>query len=277
VLSPVIDSRLAQVIRFVGMSKAITALGAFSESLVSQLPVEPCKCEVPGGRPEPHFAFSSKNLPVPPTVLSTDDLIATRTEHRYAYNVIIDVVNFYATGKTYRQLAVLILAALFSDGCERAELELSNQQSRIRRVEILTGGLRNKPCWGYAVRPERFTYHPQIPERWPRSWKLDERELPIFDLDFVEGQPHHPVNDLDKRDRLEMRGQDVGLMVVAELLLNIGLPVCSQKAINGPVPPDMTYVLESFPGHRRVNPWSAEAQFHLPGSFSWPGEYPILT
>ena len=99
----------------------------------------------------------------------------------------------------------------------------------------------------------------------------------MFDLDFGQGQRLHPVNDRDKRDSLEISGQDVGLMVVVELLLNIGLPVCSQKAMNGSMPPDMSYVLESFPGHRRVGPWSAEAQFHLPGSFAWPGEYPTLT
>jgi hypothetical protein len=258
------------------MSEAITTLWAFADLLVAQLPSEPCKCEVRGSRWGPHFAFSRENLPAPPSLLRTDDIIATRTEHRYGNNVTIDVVHFYASGRTYRQLAILILAALFSEGCERAELELSNRQSRIRRVEIHTGDFRNKLCWGYQVRPERFTYHPQIPERWPRNWKLEERNLPSFDLDFVEGQPRHPINDLDKRDRLEIRGQDEGLMVVAELFLNIGLPVCSQNAINDPIPPDMTYVLESFPGHRRVSPWSAEAQFHLPGSFSWPGEYPSI-
>lgn len=155
--------------RFVGMSKAITTLAAFADSLVAQLPSEPCKCDVPGSKSEPHFAFSRENLPALPGVLRCDDIVASRTEHRYENNAIIDVVNFYATGRTYRQFAVLMLAALFSEGCERAELELSNRQSRIRRVEVSTDGLRHKFSWGYAVRPESYTYHPQIPERWPRN------------------------------------------------------------------------------------------------------------
>jgi hypothetical protein len=207
-------------------------------------------------------------------VLCSDEIVACRTEHRYGNSVVIDVVNFYATGRTYRHFAVMMLAALFSEGCERAVLELSNRQSQIRRVEVRTDALRNKFPWGYSVRPQSYTYHPQIPERWPRNWKLDELDLPVFDLDFGEGQ--HPMNDHDKRNRLEIAGQDVGLMALAELLLNIGLPSCSQKATDEAISPDMTYVLESFPGHRRVSAWSAEAQFHLPGSISWPGEYPIL-
>jgi hypothetical protein len=34
------------------------------------------------------------------------------------------------------------------------------------------------------------------------------------------------VNDLGKRDRVEIRGSDDALVLVAELLLNIGLPDC---------------------------------------------------
>jgi hypothetical protein len=257
------------------MSKTITTLAAFADSLVAQLPAEPCKCNVAGSKWEPHFAFSRQNLPGLPGVLSSDDIIACRTEHRYGNSVVIDVINFYATGRTYRHFAVMMLAALFSEGCERAELELRNRQSQIKRVEIRTDALRHKFPWGYTVRPEGYTYHPQIPERWPSDWKLDELDLPMFDLDFGKGQ--HPINDHDKRNRLEMAGQDMGLMALAELLLNIGLPVCSQKDTDARARPDRAYVLESFPGHRRVSPWSAEVQFHLPDSHSWPGEYPILT
>ncbi len=263
------------MVRFVRMAKSITPLAAFADSLVSQLPSEPCKCDVAGSRLEPHFAFNRKNLPALPGVLCSDDIVASRTEHRYGNSVVIDVVNFYATGRTYRHFAVMMLAALFSKGCERAVLELSNRQSQIRRVEVRTDALRHKFPWGYAVRPESYTYHPQIPERWPRNWKLDETDLPMFDLDFGEGQ--HAVKDHDSRNRLEIAGQDMGLMALAELLLNIGIPSCSQKATDSAIPPDMTYVLESFPGHHRVSAYSAEVQFHLPGSFSWPGEYPILT
>lgn len=69
---------------------------------------------------------------------------------------------------------------------------------------------------------------------------------------------------------------DDALVLLAELLLNIGLPVCDIKSDEGSTPADKSYVLECSLGHSKVAKWSAEAQFHLPHSFSWPGKYQSL-
>jgi hypothetical protein len=102
----------------------------------------------------------------------------------------------------------------------------------------------------------------------------DERDLPAFGLDFLE--TGHPVNELHKRDKTEISGSDDALVLLAELLLNIGLPACDMKPDEGSIPADKTYILECSLGRQRVAKWSSEAQFHLPHSFSWPGEYPSL-
>ena len=74
-----------------------------------------------------------------------------------------------------------------------------------------------------------------------------------------------------------VRGSDDALVLIAELLLNIGLPACdiNPGAESGLL--DKSYVLEGFLGRQRVSKWSAEAQFHLPNSHSWPGDYPSLS
>jgi hypothetical protein len=250
-------------------------LADFATAIVTGLPQVPCRCRVDRVK-EDHYTFSANNLPQVPPMLVTHDLIVNRMEHGYGNCIRIDQLHFYASGETHRQLAVLILATVFSGKSERIMLDLENEQSTIKHLEINYRGFNQAWCWGYVRRPAHFRYHPQIPERVPQDWPRDDRDLPTFDLDFMEGGRHHPVNDLDKRDKVVITGDDNGLVLVAELLLNIGLPACDIPAGEGSMPPDKSYVLEGFPGHHKVDTWSAEAQFHLPGSFSWPGEYPTL-
>lgn len=250
-------------------------LADFAAPVVKLLPQTPCHCRESRVK-EDHYTFSADTLPEVPSHLVTHDLVMRRTEHRYGYCVRIDQINFYASGETHRQLAVMILAALFSGRSQRIALDLKNDQSAIKRLEVNFSGRSEGFTWDYVRRPASFIYHPEIPRRVPENWPNDDRNLPRFDLDFSEGSAYHPINDLDKRDKVEIAGGDNGLVLVAELLLNIGLPACDIKAGNESIPPDKSYVLESFPGHSRVNRWSAEALFHLPGSFSWPGEYPRL-
>jgi hypothetical protein len=146
--------------------------------------------------------------------------------------------------------------------------------SDIKRLELDWSGYSPGSSWGYRRKPLQFIYHPEIPERVPWNWHLDERNLPAFALDFREAG--HPVDDLHKRDKAEISGHDDGLVLLAELLLNIGLPACDIKPVDSNIPADKTYVLECSLGHSKVAKWSAEAQFHLPNSFSWPGRYPSL-
>jgi hypothetical protein len=200
----------------------------------------------------------------------------SKGEHHYGSNCRIDAVHFYATGQTHRELAIWILAGLFSGKRQTVGLDLEHEASAIKRLEIDYGGYDQSDCWDYTRKPSQFTYHPEIPERIPWNGRLDETSMPIFDLDFSEGSGHHPVNDLHKRERVEIRGRDDALVLVANLLLDIGLPACDISQGGESMPPDKTYVLECFLGRQRVAKWSSEAQFHLPNSFSWPGDYPAL-
>jgi hypothetical protein len=199
--------------------------------------------------------------------------VIAKTEHRYGNCHCVDVVHFYAAGQTYRELAILILAGLFSNTTKGAALELDHPASAIKRLEINYSRHSSSSCRGYIRSPKQFTYHPEIPERVPWNWHLDERDLPLFDLDFSKGSRFHPVTDRDKRDRVVIGGSDAALVLAADLLLNIGLPACDVSPAGHL---DNEYILECCLGRQRVSKWSAEAQFHLPNSFSWPGEYPIL-
>jgi hypothetical protein len=251
------------------------SLADFATPVVARLPQAPCRCRVDNVK-EDHFIFSGENLPEVPPLLVTHDLVMKRTEHHYGDCIRIDQVHFYGSGETHRQLAVLILATVFSGKSQRVMLDLENKHSTIKHLEINHGGFNHADPWDYERKPHRFVYHPTIPQRVPRDWPADDRDLPMFDLDFSQASKHHPINDMDKRDKVEITGEDNGLVLVAELLLNIGLPACDVKASDKEMPPDKSYVLESFPGHHNVRKWSAEALFHLPGTFSWPGEYPTL-
>jgi len=173
-------------------------------------------------------------------------------------------------------VAIWILAALFSGKSRAVALDLEHEGSTIKRLEINYSSSDQSASCDYTRKPAQFIYHPEIPERTPLNAHLNEKDLPLFDLDFREGSRHHPVNDLDKRDRVQVRGSDNALVLVAELLLNIGLPACdiNPGAESGVL--DKSYVLECFLGRQRVSKWSAEAQFHLPNSHSWPGDYPSL-
>jgi hypothetical protein len=250
------------------------SLSDFARALAIRLPQVPCKCRVEKVE-EQHFTFSAENLPEVPPLLVTSALVMTKGEHHYGNNYRVDAVHFYASGQTHREVAVWILAALFSGKSQTVALDLEHESSVIKRLEINYSGSGQSACWGYTRKPVRFTYHPEIPEQIPWGGHLDEKDFPLFDLDFREVSGHHPVNDLDKRDRVEIRGSDDALVHVAELLLNIGLPACDIGPGAEAVLPDKSYVLECFLGRQRVSKWSAEAQFHLPNSFSWPGEYPF--
>lgn len=249
------------------------SLADFAAPLAVRLPQTPCRCRREKNNAE-HYTFSAENLPEPPPLLSTGGLVMTKTEHHYDNCSRIDVVHFYASGRTHRQIGVLILSALFSRNSQRIAIDLEHKSSDIKRLELNWSGYSRGSTWDYRRKPAQFTYHPEIPEQVPRDWHVDERDLPAFGLDFREAG--HPVNDLHKRDKADIRGSDNALVLVAELLLNIGLPACDIKPDEGGIPADKTYVLECSLGRQRVAKPSAEAQFHLPHSFSWPGEYPSI-
>jgi hypothetical protein len=249
------------------------SLADFAGPIAASLPQNPCRCRIEKNHAD-HHTFSSQNLPEPPPLLSTAGLVVTDTEHHYGNCCRIDAVHFYASGRVHRQLGVLILSALFSKSTKSITIDLEHEASSIRRLEVNGRGYSHVSSSGYRREPVEFTYHPEIPQNVPWNWHLDERDLPAFDLDFREAG--HPIRDLRNRDKAKIDGSDDALVLLAELLLNIGLPACDAKPDEGSLSADKTYVLECSLGNQRVAKWSAEAQFHLPHSHSWPGEYPSL-
>jgi hypothetical protein len=243
------------------------SLDDFTTRCVELLPAAPCKCELPGsGTSDNHVGFSAENIPIPPNFLTTPKLAIQATEHHYDSSIRIDTLHLYAAPATYRQLGVLLLGCLFHLHEQVVAIELSNPHSKLRWLKIDYKGLTHGAVAGYLKKPFEFTYHPQFVRRRP-NWPQHEHYLPAFSFEFSPESKFHPVADLDKRDSLVISGEDDGLMLLAELFLNFGL-VSDSKA--------EAIELEGFPGHRLVRTWSAEVQFHLPGSHSWPGEYPDL-
>jgi len=252
-------------------------LSDFADQIVAQLPQEPCTCHSPRtpgipSEPKAHFIFTAQTFPEIPLILTTRDLVMKRSEHHFGNCIRVDIIHFYATGRTYRQLAVLMLAALFAEAHRRVVIDLEHDDSEIRRLEI--GHSRQGSVWGYIKRPFQFTYHPEIPDLKP--WQPHgEYDRPEFDLEFREDTIGNPVTDLGRRDQAEIDGNDDALVLLAELLLNIGLPACDVPVDNDPFI-DKTYKLESCLVRGEAGRWSAEAHFSLPKSFDWPGDYPDL-
>src|SRR5438309_8729785 len=102
----------ATPMQFIICAMSRLPLPDFARSLATRLPQTPCRCRVEKVKEE-HYTFSAENLPEVPPLLVTADLVMNKTEHRYGSNCRIDTVHFYASGQTHRELAVLILAALF--------------------------------------------------------------------------------------------------------------------------------------------------------------------
>jgi hypothetical protein len=184
------------------MSRA--PLSDFARTLAMRLPQTPCRCRDEHVL-EHHDTFSAENLPEAPPLLITSDLVMSKTEHHYGNNCRIDIVHFYASGQTHRELGIWILAGLFSGKSQRAALDLKHEASTIKRLEINYSGFDRSACSGFTRKPAQFIYHPEIPNRIPWNGDLGEKDLPMFDLDFREDSNHHPVNDLDKRDKVEIR------------------------------------------------------------------------
>ena len=136
----------------------------FAGSLAARLPQTTCRCRRERSQEE-HHTFSPENLPEPPPLLSTAGLVMTKTEHAYDNCCRIDVVHFYASGRTHRELGVLILSTLFSRNSQRIAIDLEHKASDIKRLELNWSGESRGSAWDYRRKPTQFTYHPEIPHQ----------------------------------------------------------------------------------------------------------------
>src|SRR5262245_49038061 len=108
------------------------------------------------------FIFSSQNLPIPPTQLTTDSLYIEKHFQDYAYSHRIDSLMFHAHKEAYRNLALLIFAITFVRQSYVVHVTLTHPASQIKNLIIENAyiALENTHS-GLVTRPEAFKYWPE--------------------------------------------------------------------------------------------------------------------
>jgi hypothetical protein len=167
----------------------------------------------------------------------------------------------YADKAAYRNLGLLIAAALFDRDPEPITVSLSHSASQIRRIVVETHGEANQPRLN--VRPVALNYSPMPTDKHP-WWRpgsrqaVDEGDLPGF---FLTNEERLVVHETDwaKRDTVVGFGSDAGRARLAELLLDA---TRSSSQVN-------EFELEGEEGFRGVTHASCAVTLVLPGAFGW--------
>jgi hypothetical protein len=202
--------------------------------------------------PDEDRLFTADNLPVPPTSMSSDVLGITVGPAWYNDVFRTEVIDFGAPKDTYRALALLILSVVFHREPDTVEIHLTHAESQISWLQVSSSFPEPGTDPGYQRYPGFFTYwsafHPS---------ELDVACLP-YDLPSANFTHRDEAfsRDLETRDVVKGFGNDNGSVLLAELLLNIGLPgeYRHEPHLRGPV-----Y------GNASVAPTSHEMRFFVPG------------
>ncbi len=216
------------------------------------------------------LTFTSENLPVPPAQIETPNLYLTKSTHIYHPSFRIDSIGFNAHKETYRHLGLLILSALFHPQIPKIFVKLNHAESDISNfvIECYRSEL-DRLSGGYHKKPFAFQYYPALTSKHPFDNCIEPQNLPCFALtnleDFVNSE-----DDWNNRDTVKIFGSDKGgvctdegMVLFAELLLNIALPQNEQDE----------YALEGENGFRGVGINSAEVTLLLPGHIFWFDEH----
>ncbi len=213
--------------------------------------------------------LTADNLPVLPAKIETSNLYLTRSSHTYHPSFKIDSIGFNAHKETYRYLGLLILSAIFHPQHSEITIKLNHPETEVSNlvVEYYRSEL-GKLSGGYHKKPFAFKYYPELTSKHPFDKCINPRNLPCFALtnleDFVNSE-----DDWKNRDTIRISGggktvcTDEGMILFAELLLNVGLPQNEQDE----------YALEGENGFRGVGINSAEAILLLPGHIFWVDEH----
>lgn len=209
-----------------------------------------------------NFIFSTKTLPVPPSVLETEGLWIYKCKHGYNDYFEADRLNFNASKEMCGYLGLLTLAVLFNDEVEQVELRLTEPESHIKRIIISFKyeKIENLSS-GYTHRPFAFNYYPSSVEKHPWYYsrvEVDPYDLPCF---YLTNYEYPPVNkdEWESRDTINGFGNDEGSVRLAELFLNLANVENETDEIE----------LEGEAGFRGVGRLSAEVSIFLPGSLGW--------
>lgn len=208
------------------------------------------------------IALLSKNLPLPPSKMTTDNLYILKTDHVYNDWFKVDKLWFFAQKETYRYLGLLILSVVFHR-VSQVQVRLSHPHSEIKSL-IVEYAYRNinELTAGYHTQPFAFEYYPQLPDKHPFDRCVLPKDLPCFELANSK-KLNFTDDDWKQRDTVKIFGSDAGLVLSAELLLNLSLLHNEQDE----------FELEGENGFRGVGIGSAEAQLFLPGNLAWTEEH----
>jgi hypothetical protein len=204
--------------------------------------------------------LSAQTLPAPPLQLTSDRLVITTRVHTHAPSYRADALWFQARPLVYRQLGLLLLSVVFAPAPDRIQLDLTHPASDVTQLLIDYPYRDANLDVGYVPRLYGFSYTPAPAEtyRWTQVSQLDPDELPVFSLTSQEAGA---VTKRPKRvgDTVAGFGFESATVLLAELLLNIGLP-------DNPI---KEYALEREGEHRGVGGRSSEVRLLLPGSGAW--------
>lgn len=215
------------------------------------------------------FTFMAETLPVSQAQVETPNLYITKGSHIHHPSFKIDSIGFNAHKETYRYLGLLILSAIFHPQPSEVFVKLSHPESDISNLIVKYNHSElGRLCGGYHKKPFAFKYYPALTWKHPFDKCIEPRNLPRFALtnldDFVISE-----DDWKNRDTVRILGtdkgigNDEGMVLFAELLLNVALPQNEQDE----------YALEGENGFRGVGISSAEATLLLPGHIFWVDEH----
>ena len=195
--------------------------------------------------------------------MTIDDLYITKAEHFYNEWCRAESLSFFAGKETYRHLGLLILSVVFHDRVPRVAVKLDHPHGDIKslRVEYDQRGI-DELTTGYHTRPFAFVYYPQLPGKHPFDRDIPPKHLPRFALAHT-GNLNYTDEHWKQRDTVAVSGTGAGLVLCAELLLNLSLPDNEQDEIE----------LEGESGFRGVGIGSAEVRLFLPGHLYWTEEH----
>ena len=208
-----------------------------------------------------NFWVGQDSIVCPETLIATDRLVIRKGFFTYGPSFRVDRLHFFAEKITYRRLGLLMLACVFSSKVSKVRLVLSHPRSEIRSLYIESEKAAHRSDFGYFEAPHHLLHDcgPTKNSYYPLArTALQDRDLPEFLL-TNEKEICETEEDWRRRDTIKGFGTHWGAVTLARLLIDMSIPETEQNE----------FILEAYPGHKSVTPWSTEACFWLPGSRQW--------
>lgn len=208
------------------------------------------------------FMFTGGMLPRPPEVVSSERLVALIGDHYYNTLYRADVIRFFATPETYRRFGIMLLTLVFATDSSQTEITLAHTTSDIGRLSVLPPRPREEVS-GYLTAPKSFQYNPRRVENrsMPYGHPFDECVLPCFDLAWSPGRSSRR-EERPHKNAVSVHSGDIGLVLLADLFLNLGLQSDGSDAIR--------LETAAWSGSPGVGRFSAEVEFYFPDGPGWP-------